>query len=295
MHESNRYYGHEAILRAYAGETRPRAVSGVVQHGWTPFEWLYAHRGIHRHLPMFVWNERVRRETRDAGASRVTATGSPFAYLLELLPEAEVNVRSQTLVLPYHGLSQGDETSTITALLEQIRDAHGLEDTVVYLHANEVTDQRIQAVCRDAGVECRSFWQGRASLYDPYLLVRQIATFRRARRVISNALCTPLWYAALLGAEPMVFGQPPAFNESSEHADRAVRVARANWPYMFDGDDYDSGGAFEAARHELGVDLVMPPAELAMTVGLDSMTRSALTRLGTGAADARRRLRVRRS
>ena len=43
MDIQNHYYGHSAVMAAYAGLSRPRHVAGLLQHGWTATSPVDAH------------------------------------------------------------------------------------------------------------------------------------------------------------------------------------------------------------------------------------------------------------
>lgn len=292
MHESNRYYGHDAILRAYCGVHPRRQIAGVVQHGWSPVEWVDSRRSGLSHLPFFVWNGRVRDETVAAGTARVTTIGSPFAYLLELIEPTSPAGRDDVLVLPYHGLADGDETETVGGFLREVAEREPRDRVTVYLHANEMADPTIRILCERLGLRVDSFWRSRASMHDPYLLIRQIAAYSRASKVIANGICTPLWYAACLGAEPSVYGPGTLHPRVPTRAADIGQRTRDRWPFVFaDERDFDPDAARDAARVEVGIDAVLAPESLATTLGFGSLPKQFLARAVDGVSDVRRRVR----
>ena len=101
MHPDNGFYGHDMVLRAFAGLPAGTPLRAHIQHGWGMGTGLSAPRRLVSWLPRFVWSSRNIRRAADLGVGRVSAIGAPFLYLDE--PTAVEPASRSTIFYPYHG------------------------------------------------------------------------------------------------------------------------------------------------------------------------------------------------
>ena len=95
--------------------------------------------------------------------------------------------------------------------------------------------------------------------------MRQLAEPCRHRRVVSNRLCSAIWYGLLAGCQGAVYGDPMVL----EHADPTFGGEprlRRQWPEVY-GYDPDVAAGYRSARAELGADELAGPAELRTLLG----------------------------
>lgn len=268
MDIQNHFYGHTAALAAYAGLARPRHVAGLIQHGWTTVppipvnfgDFPDVEKGGRRKL--FVWSHNSRawdpaRSPRDS-----YPLGSPWAYLVStpaarrLLAEP-ANDSAGTLIIPLHSTRiievKGDQASLALSYLR----TEGR--STVCLHYEDLRKPEIVRSWLDAGHRVVTA----GPRHDPDFLSRILALVLASRRVVANRLMTPVMYAASLGREVGVYGDPLSISGAEIHGQDAIR---ALWPELH-GDSLDPGVTTELARIELGFQHVLGPAALRSALG----------------------------
>ena len=87
-----------------------------------------------------------------------------------------------------------------------------------------------------------------------------------AERVVANRLMTPVLYAASLGRDVGVYGDPLSLSGAEIHAQDAIRSL---WPELH-GRSLDRGATTELARTELGFQHLLEPADLRSALGWSS-------------------------
>jgi len=281
----NHYYGHSAVLAAYAGLSRPRHIAGLLQHGWTATSPVAAHfadfpqvgrrAGGRVHRRLLVWSHRSRAWSPTDEDRPTTAVGAPILYLERLLQQRGWT-RSDTLgpvFVPFHGTRLVRVTGAHTELARQVANVDG--PSTVCLHHEDMTDPEITSAWADAGH--RLVTAGRRD--DPRFLLRIMHLAGNASRLSSNRLSTAVVYAAALGTPAAVWGDPLTFG--NQGAD-ALAMLRATWPEFHtagEGGDVTDGarpsvGAAEQdaaatalARAELGADALLDPGPLRAALG----------------------------
>ncbi len=277
MDIQNHYYGHSAVLAAYAGLSRPRHIAGLLQHGWTATSPVAAHfadfpavgRTAHRRL--LVWSHSSRAWSPSGEDRPTTAVGAPILYLERQL-HAQGWTRTDTLgpvFVPFHGTRLVRVTGAHAELARQVAKVDG--PSTVCLHSEDMTDPEITSAWADAGH--RLVTAGRRD--DPRFLLRIMHLAGNASRLSSNRLSTAVVYAAALGTPAGVWGDPLTFG--NQGAD-ALASLRERWPEFHTADPDDgsrpSSGAAEAdaaatalARAELGGDALLDPGPLRDALG----------------------------
>lgn len=277
MDIQNHYYGHSAVLAAYAGLPRPRHIAGLLQHGWTATSPVAAHFadfpqvGRTRHRRLLVWSHRSRAWSPADEDRPTTAVGAPILYLERLLARQGWS-RSDALgpvFVPFHGTRLVRVTGAHAELARQVAKVDG--PSTVCLHHEDMTDPEITSAWADAGH--RLVTAGRRD--DPRFLLRIMHLAGNASRLSSNRLSTAVVYAAALGTPAAVWGDPLSFG--SQGAD-ALAVLRERWPEFHTADPDDGSrpatGAADAdaaatalARAELGADALLEPGPLRSALG----------------------------
>jgi hypothetical protein len=261
----NHFYGHAEVLAAYAGLGRPRHVAGLIQHGWTTSSPLAVQFGdfptVERsgRRRLLVWSHQSR-AWDPAGAGRpTTAIGAPFAYLARAADVPEPSERS--LIMPLHGTRVMEVLGDQGALATYYRDTEG--PSTVCLHADDVARPEVVAAWRAAGHTLVMAGQR----HDPQFLGRVLRLVAGHRRTVSNRLMTSIMYAASLGREVGVHGDPLSLGGGDNVA---LEWIESTWPELH-GKAPDPVAATSVARAEIGWDSVLPPAELVRVLGWGGM------------------------
>jgi hypothetical protein len=271
MHHANYYYGHAHVLARYCRldePVHPPRMRGYYQHGWNIGDGQAPGVPYVAGSKMFVWSEQVRRRAWSLGRRDVIVTGAPFAYLaaMQPAPAAADTAREGTLFYPFHGWEGQQVHGDHHRLIAELRSVEPGPITVC-LYWNEFRQRRVRATYERAGLRviCHGYRGFRWRDHDRDFLVRQLAELRRHKRVVSNRLCSAVWYGVLAGCEAAVYGDPMTI----ENADRVYggepRI-RSQWPELY-GYETDRTVCAELARHELGADRLVGPAELRSYLG----------------------------
>jgi len=271
----NHFYGHTAALAAYAGLARPRHVAGLIQHGWTTVPPIPVNFGdfpgveLDGRRKLFVWSHGSRAWDPARSPRRSFALGSPWAYLVSTEPArrqlaagpgsqaAQSGEAGGTLVMPLHSTRivqvRGDQGS----LAQEYLRTEG--PCTVCLHSEDIHKPEIVGSWLDAGHRVVTA----GPRHDPDFLSRILALVLASERVVANRLMTPVLYAASLGRDVGVYGDPLSISGAEIHGQDAIR---ALWPELH-GPSLDRAVTTELARTELGFQHRLPPAELRSVLG----------------------------
>jgi hypothetical protein len=193
-------------------------------------------------------------------------TGAPFAYLVKMTPEPADLKREGTIFYPFHGwegqLVEGDHHR----MVEELRSVEDGPITIC-LYWNEYRSKPVRQAYQKAGFRVishgyRGFWWRD---HDRDFLVRQLTELRRHRRVVSNRLCSAIWYGLLAGCEVAVYGDPMTLENDDGTFGGEPRLHR-QWPEVY-GYRTDTAACLDLARRELGADALMEPGDLRMHLG----------------------------
>lgn len=266
MDTQNHFYGHTAALAAYAGLSRPRHVAGLIQHGWTTVPPIPVNFGdfpgveLHGRRRLFVWSHGSRAWDPAQSPRESFALGSPWAYLVSTGVAQKLLAGSQgngTLIMPLHSTRiievRGDQGS----LAREYLRTEG--PSTVCLHSEDIHKPEIVGSWLDAGHRVVTA----GPRHDPDFLSRILALVLASERVVANRLMTPVLYAASLGRDVAVYGDPLSISSAEIHGQDAIR---ALWPELH-GAALDRTVTTDLARAELGFQHVLDPAQLRAALG----------------------------
>jgi hypothetical protein len=261
----NHYYGHSAVLAAYAGLPRPRHISGLLQHGWTLTSPLDVHFGDFprvgtrpRRRRLLVWSHRSRAWDPRAADRPTTAIGSPLLYLERMLTEQGWS-RSDGLgpvFIPFHGTRLVRIRGDHRRLARQVAEADGC--CTVCLHEEDLLDPELVGAWAGAGHRLVTA----GSRDDPAFLLRVMYLVGTASRVSSNRLSTAVMYAAAVGTPVAVHGAPLVFGAREA---TSLDEVRARWPEFHRATP--RAELRRVAREELGEHALLEPAALRAALG----------------------------
>ncbi|GAA2615627.1 hypothetical protein [Paractinoplanes durhamensis] len=268
MHHANHYYGHSHVLARYCGldDTDPPRLHGYLQHGWNIGDGLAPDHEYTPGVPSFLWSERTRRRAWSLGRRQGYVVGAPFAYLLAMDPLSDSDQREGTIWYPFHGWEGQHVVGDHDALMAEIRRTEDGPVTVC-LYWQEYRSAKLVRQYESAGfrVICHGYRGGWWKDLDPGFLYRQLAELRKHKRVASNRLCSAIFYGALAGCEPAVYGDPMHLENEKAAFGGHPRILR-EWASLH-GPHPDPVAAARAAVDELGADRLLPPAELRRLLG----------------------------
>lgn len=265
---ASEFYGHGQILRTFLGVHDERLlICGEVQHGWsvgaaTPMRPAYSER-----CPLFVWNSRSAEAAKAQGVDSVVVIGAPALY-------AQWNIAvkrepGSIIAFPQHStpgypfVRPRAFMDDYAAWLGKLREDNSLACSSICLYAHEYNDPGIRRACSRHGhrvVTC-----GYPVGSDFYLqdLFGHILT---AEFVTSNAVSTPLFYAAISDKIVFVGGPVPlraaqtvpgeqVYLEATDH-----EWAGQHFPEFMG--ELESNPAPDVGRRELGADCLQTSAQL---------------------------------
>lgn len=272
MHHANHFYGHAHIMARYAGLAEVPRIWGYLQHGWNLHDGFAVGTHFAPGYPKFVWTDVVARRAWAAGLRNLEVVSSPWSYLLHLEPadEAAVPLREGTIVYPFHGWEGQNIVGSHTAYAREIRATEGDVPITICLYWNEYGNPVVRKAYEDAGFRVITHGQ-RGHMWvgtDPQFLYRQLAELRAHRRAVSNRLGSALLYAASVGAEVGVYGDPMVIE--NDHAvlggmEKQLRLfPELHQPRV------PADCALEVARDELGLGPLLSPGEVRRAFGWDT-------------------------
>jgi len=289
VHHANHYYGHSHVLARYCGLTgaEPPRIHGYLQHGWNIGDGLAADHEYVPGVPIFVWSERTRRRAWSMGRRELYVTGSPWAYLVRMAPPADEGARAGTIWYPFHGWEGQHVVGDHDRLIAEIRETEPGPVTI-NLYWQEYRSARLRRRYEQAGfrVTCHGYRGGKWRDHDPDFLYRQLDELRLHRRVASNRLSTAVFYGALAGCEPAVYGDAMQLDREQPIFGGQAAIRR-QWPEMH-GKHIDPAVAATAAETELGADRLLSPAELRLVLGWSDRRVEAVRERVAAASEGRR-------
>lgn len=290
MHHANHFYGHAHIMARYCELAEVPRIWGYLQHGWNTHDGFAVGTQFAPGYPRLVWSDAVARRAWSLGLRNNLVVAAPWAYLLELegadVHSAETDRREGTIVYPFHGWEGQAIIGSHDTYIRQIREVEGDVPITICLYWNEYRDAAVRAVYENAGFRVIShgyrgyLWQDT----DVHFLDKQLAELRGHRRVVSNRLGSALIYAASVGCEVGIYGDPMILD--AERAalggrEKQIRLfPELHQPYV--PQDY----ALALARAELGQDEMLCAEEVRSIFGWQDAPRGDLVAAGTGSTRA---------
>ena len=284
MMPDNDYYGHRTAMARYCGlKQLSPAVFGSIRHGWQPDLGSIGDRTL-KAAPIFVWNEREQRQAAERAIPNVVAIGAPFLYGVASLQPGTTDPRAGlgTIVFPLHSDGFTEALQDRQRFIDEV-EHHEQGPFTVSIYYQDLDRPGAVEPYRRAGWRVVSF----GTRDDPQFMPRLILELQSHAAVVSDVLCSAIWYGAHLGRRVRILGAPPSLS------DRALPDGLAQrWPEVH-GDGVSGARARDLAAIELGVDHLRSPDELAQVLGWRSWHRYAapLVRL---AVDARHGSELRR-
>ena len=266
MDTQNHFYGHTAALAAYAGLSRPRHVAGLIQLGWTTVPPIPVNFGdfpdveLDGRRQLFVWSHGSRAWDPQESPRRSFALGSPWAYLVSTASaqrQLAASRGSGTLIMPLHSTRIVEVRGDQGSLAQEYLRTEG--PSTVCLHSEDIHKPEIVGSWLDAGH--RVVTAGPRP--DPDFLSRILALVLASERVVANRLMTPVLYAASLGRDVAVYGDPLSISGAEIHGQDAIG---ALWPELH-GQSLDRALTTDLARAELGFQHLLEPVELRSALG----------------------------
>ena len=272
MHHHNHYYGLAHIMARYGGfdDEFPPRMRGYLQHGWNVgCGWNPVHEffdGAWR----YVWSDGPRRRGHALGRRNYHVIGSPWLYLSEMEPDlgkVPEQDRKGTLWFLFHGWEAAGMGAKIhgnhARLIDEIRETE-TEPVTISLYYTEYERPEVRRAYEEAGFEVICFgkrgWNYEGT--DRKFLYKQLAAFRKYKRVAANRLSTAVFFGVAAGCEPAVYGDAMELEGDNPLFGGQARIARL-WPDML-GKDIDIEVARAITDEELGRAWMMPPAETRM-------------------------------
>ena len=280
MMPDNDYYGHRTAMARYCGlKQLSPAVFGSIRHGWQPGLGDIGERRITA-APIFVWNEREEREAEARRIPNVVAIGAPFLYAVASLAAGSVRPPAGrgTIVFPMHSDGTIRVSQDCERLVAETEASEQGPFTVSVFYQDLDRPDMVEPFER-AGWRMVTF----GSRDDPQFLPRLVLELEAHAAVVSDAVCSAIWYGAHLGRHVRVMGARPQV--TTLDGQRTDLDHAEQWPQVH-GDGIEGAAAVALAADELGVSSMREPAELARLLGWTSWRRRAapLVRL---AIDAR--------
>ena len=285
MDTQNHFYGHTAALAAYTGLSRPRHVAGLIQHGWTTVPPIPVNFGDFPNIEkgggrkLFVWSHGSRAWDPAQSPRQSFALGSPWAYLVstdaaqrQLEGNADGDVKG-TLIMPLHSTRIVEVRGDQGSLAQEYLRTEG--PSTVCLHAEDIHKPDIVASWLDAGHRVVTA----GPRHDPDFLSRILALVLGSERVVANRLMTPVLYAASLGRDVAVYGDPLSISGAEIHGQDAIRSL---WPELH-GASLDCAVTTDLARTELGFQHLLEPGELRSALGWASRSAGPAVQYWAGA------------
>ena len=252
------------MLARYCGLSHPRAIRGVLQHGWHPTYGLHYRGGPQptAGLPRLVWNRRNLRCNLDRGYRNTVAIGAPLLYHdhADRAPEA-----GSLLICPLHGWEKGRLLGSHEAYLEELeRIRAGFDRISVCLYWLEYEDRAIRELYAGAGYEVIT--NGHRD-ENPDFIATLSAHLTRHEYVTSSRIATIAFCALYLRRKFFLHGRAMTVTDESEEALRRSlkfqNEAFGALTYERFGDRCHS----EIGDRELGAEFRRTPSELRRILG----------------------------
>jgi len=281
----NHFYGHTAALAAYAGLSRPRHVAGLIQHGWTTVppipvnfgDFPDVEKNVRRKL--FVWSHGSRAWDPAQSPRQSFALGAPWAYLVStdavrrLLAAGKGGHSGGTLIMPLHSTRIVQVRGDQGILAREYLRTEG--PCTVCLHSEDLHKPDIVGSWLDAGHRVVTA----GPRHDPDFLSRILGLVLASERVVANRLMTPVLYAASLGRDVAVYGDPLSISGVETHGQNAIRSL---WPELH-GRSLARAVTTGLARTELGFQHLLEPVELRSALGWASRSPGPAVQYWAGA------------
>ena len=177
------------------------------------------------------------------------------------------------LIMPLHSTRIVKVTGYHGSLAQEYLRTEG--PCTVCLHSEDLHKPDIVGSWLDAGHRVVTA----GPRHDPDFLSRILALVLASERVVANRLMTPVLYAASLGRDVGVYGDPLSLSAAEIHGQDAIRSL---WPELH-GASLDRAVTTELACSELGFQHLCGPAELRSALGWTHRSAGPATQYWAGA------------
>lgn len=275
MHHANVFYGHAAVLARYCAveDSPPPPMWGYLQHGWNTHDGFAVGHDFVPGVPKLVWSSVVARRGWALGLRDYVVIGSPWAYLLKLRAQecSSATPGEGTIVFPFHGWEGQEIVGDHADYADQVRSTEGDVPLTMCLYWNDFERDDLRKLYEDKGFRVISLG-ARGHMYSggsADFIDRQLDELLAHRRVVSNRLGSAMFYAASIGREVGVYGDPMMLR--NDHAalgglDRQRRLF-PQWHQQVVPTEL----ATRDAAVELGVGQTLPPAAVRHVLGWDDV------------------------
>lgn len=221
IHPFNAFYGHDWILKRYAGQPERSVLKGAIEHGVTLDDML---PDLDRRLKLPTYlafgSRRARLVERELPGVEAVPIGPLIRYAEALHPARPGDDGRRLLVFPAHSIQTGVVEFDVDAFLSAVRE-YGAEfdEVVVCLYWKDVLLGRAEAY-RKRGLRCVTA----GHMYDRQFLFRFLDLLRAATAVATNEVGTHVPYAVLTGKPVWIVRQPLdyRFARGTAHDQRAA-------------------------------------------------------------------------
>lgn len=271
MFRENNFYGHRDIFAQYIG-TEPQPLRGTLQHGWNTIDG-FGGLSDHADFPLrYVWSAIFARRGQSLGYRNYRVVGAPWSYLCEMnrdqINAAQVSEhRNGTIFFPFHGWEGAGVIGDYAALIDEIKRVEGDAKVTVCLYWLEFKNDSIRELFEEAGFRVIS--NGHRDFEHDELrndfLDRQLAECLKHSKVASNRMCTAIVYGASVGCDVGIYGDPMEL----DRVDSPINFLRGRAELMyptFVGEHVKTAHVSAIARSQLGMDSLLSPSELAVTL-----------------------------
>jgi hypothetical protein len=213
IHPFNAFYGHDRILKRYAGWPEDTPLAVAIEHGFVIDETVSA---IERRLalPVHLTQSHYRADVVGQAIPGVEAVpiGPMIRYVQALQPPAPAPTRRRLVLFPAHSVHTMDAAYDVGEFLGRTAEyRRDFDETVVCLYWRDVLLGR-DAVYRSAGLACTTA----GHMYDQHFLFRLLGILRAAAAVATNEVGTHVAYAVLVGLPVWIVPQRVEYRASSD-------------------------------------------------------------------------------
>jgi hypothetical protein len=260
----NRLYGHDHVLARYCGLPHPRAIRGVLQHGWNPTYGL-VFQGEPQPtagLPRLVWNRRNLRCNLDRGCRNTVAIGAPFLYHEHVDSPAEAG---SLLVCPLHSWEKSRLLGGHETYLEELERIRASFDRVsVCLYWMEYEDRAVRDLYAGAGYEVVTNGHRDGN---PDFIAKLSGRLARYEYVTSNRIGTVAFCALHLRRKFFLYGGEMALSGESEEERRQYLTLQNERFGSLTYERFEDRCHAEIGDRELGAEFKRTPSELRRILG----------------------------
>jgi hypothetical protein len=220
LHPFNEFYGHDVVLKRYAGLVERRSLKAAVEHGFV-FDDVVSE--IDRRIGLPVYLCQSPRRARVVGAALPDAVVVPIGPLVRYVESRDRPPPGRRLVLfPAHSTHSVSTRYDVDDLLDRTVDRRrGFEETVVCLYWRDVL-RGVAEEYEARGLRCVTA----GHMYDDAFLPRLVEILEGAAAVVSNEPGTHVAYAVSLDRPVWLVDQPVGY--AADTAAAAQRAALAD-------------------------------------------------------------------